>query len=80
MIELLFVAGCDTHKTKVSDLETTIHSDEKILALEIVVDAFASIKVGKGMSNVSCKGKSEMPWQWLRVVMNILMEVAYGLK
>ena len=78
--QLLFVAGRDTCKTKVSDLETTVRSDKEILTLEVVVDAFASMKVGKGTSNVGCKGKSETPWQWLGVVVNILTEVAYGLK
>jgi hypothetical protein len=67
-------------QNQVSDLETTVRSDEEILALEVAVDAFASMKVGKGTSNVGCKGKSETPWQWLGVVVNILTEVAYGLK
>jgi hypothetical protein len=77
---LLFVVGRDTRKTKVSDLEMTVRSDKEILALEVAVDAFVSMKVGKGTSNVGCKGKSETPWQWLGVVVNILTEVAYGLK
>jgi hypothetical protein len=77
---LLFVAGRDARKTKVCDLETAVRSEEEVLALEIAMDAFASMKVGEGTGNVGCKGKSETPWQWLGFVVNILTEVAYGVK
>jgi hypothetical protein len=72
---LFLVAGCDAGKSKIGDLETTVCSDEQVLALQVTVDAFTSMEVGEGTCDISCKGKSETPGQRLRFVMDILAEV-----
>ena len=72
---LFLVAGGDAGESKVGDLEATVGGHEEILAFEVAVDAFASVKVGEGTGNVGCKGKSETPGQRLGFGVDILTEV-----
>jgi hypothetical protein len=55
------VASGDASKSKVGNLKTTVGGKEQVLALEVTVYAFASVKVCEGTGDVGCKRKSETP-------------------
>jgi hypothetical protein len=75
----LFLIACrNAGKAKVCDLEATVRGHEEVLAFEVAMNAFASMKVGEGAGNVGSEGESETPRQRLGFVVDVLAEVACG--